>query len=358
MKQLRFFIVSAFIAMSAPLATVCANTQNSDSTTTDIPKYEVVGEPEWHKYIPTISGTVRSKFEWQPQIGASRFEVRNARIGVSGNVLTNIGYKAEIDFCDEGKIKVLDVYGKITLFKNQLGLTLGQMRLPFSVDAKRGPHMLYFANRSFLSKQLGNVRDVGVMFSYHPAKTNLNIEAGIFNGNGLTNQTPWNDAFIYAARVNYNIKGVKAEVGFLSQRPDKIRINLFDVSLSWTFNNLFIEGEYMNKHYTGGAFKTAHGYNVMANYTFPMRKIFHHISVQGRFDGMTDQSNGVRNEEGKLELTHYGRNRLTGGVTFSFLKKIGADIRLNYEKYFYHDENAVIGDSDHDKFVAELVIRF
>lgn len=338
---------------------VCVNAdETSDSTTTDIPVYNIKDEPSWHKYIPTISGTLRGKFEWQPQVGVSRFQVRNARIGVSGNVLPNVGYKAEIDFCDEGKIKVLDVYGKVSVLQNQLGFTLGQMRLPFSVEAKRGPAARYFANRSFVCKQVGNVRDVGLMAGYYPSNTGVNIEAGVYNGNGLTNQTPWNKTMIYAGRLNYSKFGVKAEVGFLSQRPDDIRINIFDVSLSWTYDRFFIEGEYMNKHYTNEAFKTVHGYNIMANYMIPLNKFFHHISVQGRWDSMTEHSDGIRNEEGHLESTHAGRNRLTAGITFSFLKKIGADIRLNYEKYFYHDDNAIISDDGHDKFVAELVVKF
>ena len=30
-------------------------------------------------YIPEIHGTIRAKYEYQPEINASRFEVRNAR---------------------------------------------------------------------------------------------------------------------------------------------------------------------------------------------------------------------------------------------------------------------------------------
>ena len=31
----------------------------------------------------------------------------------------------------------------------------------FTIDAHRSPHLQYFANRSFIAKQVGNVRDVG-----------------------------------------------------------------------------------------------------------------------------------------------------------------------------------------------------
>lgn len=38
-------------------------------------------------------------------------------------------------------------------------------------------------------------------------------------------------------------------------------------------------------------------------------------------------------------------------------KAFTADLRLNYEKYYY-DEGATIKPSEHDKVVAELMVRF
>ena len=60
----------------------------------------------------------------------------------------------------EGKIKMLDAYTRITPWKT-LQFTIGQERVPFTIDAHRSPHQQYFANRSFIAKQVGNVRDVG-----------------------------------------------------------------------------------------------------------------------------------------------------------------------------------------------------
>ena len=47
----------------------------------------------------------------------------------------------------------------------------------------------------------------------------------------------------------------------------------------------------------------------------------------------------------------------TSGVTFSFSKKINADIRLNYEKYFYNDKT-LAKPSERDKAVIELMVHF
>ena len=50
-----------------------------------------------------IHGTIRSKYEYQTEEDEGRFEVRNARISVDGQLSPIIIYKAEIDLCDEGK---------------------------------------------------------------------------------------------------------------------------------------------------------------------------------------------------------------------------------------------------------------
>ena len=60
-----------------------------------------------------IGGTIRSKFEYQTEEGEGRFEVRTARINVSGKVAPAVSYKAEVDLCDEGKIKMLDPYTRL-----------------------------------------------------------------------------------------------------------------------------------------------------------------------------------------------------------------------------------------------------
>ena len=126
-----------------PFMAKAQNTQNSeDGKKIDKEKLES------KDYLPEIHGTIRGKYEYQTTMGAGRFEVRNA-------------YKAEIDLSDEGSIKMLDAYARLFPAKG-LTVTAGQMRVPFTIDAHRSPHQQYFANRSFIAKQVGNVRDVGI----------------------------------------------------------------------------------------------------------------------------------------------------------------------------------------------------
>lgn len=139
-------------------------------------------------YRPNIHGTIRGKYEYQTEEGKGRFQVRNARISVDGNITPIISYKAEIDLCDEGSIKMLDAYTRLKPVKS-LQFTIGQMRVPFTIDAHRSPHQQYFANRSFIAKQVGNVRDVGAAVGYDfNVGFPIKLEAGMFNGSGLTNR--------------------------------------------------------------------------------------------------------------------------------------------------------------------------
>ncbi len=317
---------------------------------------DIAVEHKEFTYVPTINGTLRAKFEYEPQIESYRFQVRNARVSLKGWAAPIVDYKLELDFCDEGKIKVLDVYGRVHI-KKIMTFSLGQMRVPFSVDATRSPYLLFFANRSFVAKQVGNVRDVGFKVSCTPQAFPLVAEAGVFNGSGITEQKRWHKSLSASGKINYTLNGFKYEVGGQSIIPDSIRINLFDTSLSWEHEHFFIEGEYIYKHYVNNAFPDVHAYNILGNYDIPLRGTFSNLALSARFDSMTDHSNGVRGTDGKLKIDDYARKRITVGTTLSFIRKFQADLRLNYEKYFY-SSGAEIKESDHDKIVLELMVHF
>lgn len=135
-----------------------------------------------------VHGTLRGKYEYQTSEGEGRFEVRTARVSVSGKLMPEVEYKAEIDLCDEGQIKMLDAYTRLKPWR-YFQFTIGQMRVPFTIDAHRSPDQQYFANRSFIAKQVGNVRDVGAMAAYDfHVGFPIRVQAGLFNGSGLTGQ--------------------------------------------------------------------------------------------------------------------------------------------------------------------------
>lgn len=307
-------------------------------------------------YLPEFHGTIRPRYEIELEDGLSRFQVRNARVSLAGKV-SIVDYYVQADFCDKGKFKMLDAYVRFAMNKH-FKVQAGQFRMPFSVDATRAPHLIYFANRSFIGKQIGNFRGVGVKVAYSMNKYPFNIEAGVFNTTAIGDHSVWRKEMTYSGKANYKFDNVKVEIGMQSIVPDSIRVNNHDISINWTSGRWMVEGEYVYKHYTNSDFDACHAYYVMADYKMPLKGFFNQLSFQGRWDAMTDHSDGSRNDDGLLYVTDQARKRITVGATLSHIvPKLKTDLRLNFEKYFYRD-GAVAKIGDRDKLVLELVLRF
>lgn len=316
----------------------------------------VVAKNDTKSWMPKVSGTVRAKAEYQTNEHEGRFEVRTARVALDGNITPFVDYKAEIDLSDEGKIKMLDAYAGVLPVKG-LNLRLGQMRVPFSIDAHRSPHKQYFANRSFIAKQVGNVRDVGFYAGY--SHKGWVAEAGAFNGSGLTNQKDyWTKTVNFSAKLQYITPvGLTLQASVQKISPSGFNTYLYDGGVTYQVGRFTVEAEYLRKHYAHAAFNDVDALDAFICYDQPLQKVFRKMSFLCRYDLMTNHSDGSVDEQGKLKLTDAKRQRLTGGITLSMAQKMNADIRLNYEKYFYHDIS-LAKPSERDKAVVELVVHF
>jgi len=173
-------------------------------------------------YSPKIHGVIRGKYEYQPEDQAGRFEVRNAQISIEDTITKYVGYKGEIDLSDEGKTKMLDAYGELTPF-NKFSFRIGQMRVPFTIDAHRSPAVRYFANRSFIAKQVADIRDVGGCLEYKfDAGFPIILECGMFNGSGLTNQKDyWTSNVNFSSKAQFFFpKGFNVTLSLQKIRPE------------------------------------------------------------------------------------------------------------------------------------------
>ncbi len=315
---------------------------------------------------PKIGGTLRSKYEYQTAEGKGRFTVRTARVNIRGSLSAMVAYKAEIDLCDEGQIKMLDAYTTLTPVPS-LGLTIGQMRVPFTIDAHRSPHSQYFANRSFIAKQVGNIRDVGAKLEWaaHPGFP-VRIEAGAYNGSGLTDQKDfWTSSVNFAAKAQLLLPvGLNVVMSAQKIKPDAVPVMMYNVGLTYHRSQFLAEAEYLYKHYGHGAFAPVHAVNVMGCYDIALRhRLFTRVSLLARYDYMSDHSDGRRyadgepNSLGSLIVNDYRRSRVTAGVTLSMNKPFVSDLRINYEKYMYRS-GAIVKPSEGDKIVVEVMTHF
>lgn len=329
-----------------------------------------VDEERSADFMPQFHGILRGKYEYQTAMAAGRFEVRNARLSVSGKMPLRSEYKLEVDLCDESKIKMKDAWVRLTPW-HTLRLTIGQQRMPFSIDAHRNPSAQYLANRSFIAKQVGDVRDVGAALGYDFLADNgrkvLSLDAGIYNGSNLDNQaTAWFKAPAYSARIQYfPVRGLAIVPSIQHQLTYERQASYtsFGLGAYYELQNLHLEAEYLCKHYAADAFTDCSAVDAMVLYKQPLRRdhgFIESISYLGRYDWMQDHSSGMNgfvSNTATLALTDAQRHRLTAGLTFSIRNNyLPTDIRLNYEKYWYPHNGAK--ESEQDKLVAELMIRF
>ena len=313
-------------------------------------------------YVPLIQGTVRAKYEYQPIMNAHRFQVRNVRFDISGYVCPIVAYRIEYDFCDKGDDKLTNAYVRVFPVKG-LAMSLGAIKLPYGIENGRSPHNYYFANRAFVGKQLASLRDVGFTVGYTLKEVfPFSIEAGIYNGSGIAVHEEWRKEFNYAGKLDINpARWFNARFSFLSDKPEAIRMNYYNLGLYSDFYGVHIEAEGVYKTYSRNAFAPTYGVNAFVNYDLMLPKVFHKMSFAVRYDMMTDNCEGLLPDDGTSAL-RYGiddamRHRVTGGITLSFAKPFVADLRINYEKYFYRDWS-LADPSEQDKLVVEIVARF
>lgn len=306
--------------------------------------------------VPEIHGVLRGRYEGAWPGYGQRFQVRNARVLLEGKLLSELDYYIRVDLCDRGTMKFLDGWARWR-FSPQVAVKVGRFRVPFGVDAFRGPGSYIFADRSFIGKDMANVRQVGVQLGYYGTKLPLTVEGGVFNGS--SDQTEWQGGLDYAAKATWRFGSVALSAGFLSMRPYGVRMNLVDGGVSWRYGNLIVEGEYQNLHYCGGSYKNVNAWLAFASYGIPVDwRPFNIWSFHGRFDAMSDHSTGETDSDGNLLTDDAARRRLTVGTTLACnLKYVKAEIVLDYEKYFF-DSGVAAPDGFDNRIVAELVVKF
>ena len=236
-------------------------------TSATTPQQTSTTAPQEDRLPVNIHGTIRSKYEYQTQENEGRFEVRNARVNVDGKLSPVIGYKAEIDLCDEGKIKMLDAYTRLKPAQG-LQLTLGQMRVPFTIQAG------------------------------FP----IVLEAGLFNGSGLTNQKDfWTNSVNFSAKAQLLLPhGFGLVLSTQKIKPDDVDVMMYDAGLYWHARGWHVEAEYLYKHYAHDAFRPVHAFDSFVSYDIPTGQgLIRYVTPLLRYDYMSDHSDGKRYLEGK-----------------------------------------------------------
>lgn len=348
----------------------------------------------WKKYLPSLNGEVKARFEWNTNGETARFAVRNARLRFNGYVSPLVSYRFFLDFNDKGNITILDTY--VVIKPGQFEFVLGQQR----ADLDRSVNPYFFANRSFLIKflpthyavhydgtasvRIQGWRDIGLQvgYTFRGASAPVRVAVGAFNGAGM-NRPDWSDRFSYVVRLEYGerMNGLHCKgwyyngwLGALGRREiagdgvtvveEKYRqkVQMTAVGAYYAHKRMYFEGEYGARWSDNEASrKTVHVGYLQGIYAFPFRKkkmLFKYIAPALRWDIGT---NIAFQNQGNAALDMFSGNRLTFGLNFGFIEKIMvSELRLDYEQFLFREKPLDIGCNHllQDKLTLELCIQF
>lgn len=321
---------------------------------------EVVTTKKEGKY-PTFkfTGILKNKFEYAPEHGTARFDVRNSRLCLAGKIYPKVDYVAKLELSDEGKFKVLDLFGEIKPIDN-LKIRFGQFGLPIFNSYITNPGKMPFANRAFVGKYFTGSRDIGIMGVYDVENNiiPLRLELGFFNGDSSNNPV-WSNKVSYAGRVILGkMIGLRSSIKFFDkyqvQEEDEFKhLLLYGADVRYGKENWKVEAEFMNRKDYNEDVNRYSAY-LQGAYAYRLNKdnIITSLVPAVRFD-FIDEDNNNKN----FDVT-----RFTAGIGFGLGEKLFRSIiRVDYERYNVNQPLEIFAETkekDADKLTVELVYMF
>jgi len=275
---------------------------------------------------------------------STTFDVRNARIGVSGA----INQWAKLNF--QGNFAktpvLLDAYASIMPNKYWT-IDFGQYIPPFGTDYSRSPSIAPFIY-TFKGTSLGSGRDVGADISLNYQWKNGNaIKAtgGMFNGAPM-NTSDVNSDKNFIGRVEVKLAKMFTFAPNLiagkTNDPDSTKQNLdvWGSSVNWSWKNETIEGEYIHNQ-TGSTEKQ--GWNIWGAHTFLTGlKFVPELQMLARYEQF----------DPNMKTTGDRTDRVTFGTNLYIDKKY-TKLQINYQ--INGEESRSI---DNNEWLALLQVAF
>lgn len=303
--------------------------------------------------LPRVYSIIKTDFEWNTETGKKRFILRNARLGVKGNLSPLINYNAEMDLSDEGVFRVLQAHATFKPYRSDnhnLSFQVGYQKPAFSSEYLRTPMGIFFIKKSLVVNEItASMVDVGVVANY-AFKNNIlpfELSVGVMNGMGFKNRTFTVPNYTGRLKlIPYEGLSLIAEY-YGGNTADTNRVDIWGFECAYQNDNFLIEAEYLHRqteYVDLLMIKKRNGLLVQSYYKFPLKNagVLHYIAPSLRWDML---GNSIFTE--KLQFA-----RLTAGVNFGIDKTfLKAEFRLNYEKYF-----KAISLEGNDLFLAEFII--
>jgi phosphate-selective porin len=228
--------------------------------------------------------------------GKNGFNLLNARLKIYGEFDEGFGYYLQTNFVSTKAVLDAFVYHK---FSDLLRVDVGQYRVPYSYEYLTSAAALDFVNRSQVASTLSPKRQIGVTLRSN-FTSELNLAAGIYNGNG-TNTTNDNNFFMYVARLAYAPKltdgklTVGASAAYSKDESEGGRLNrlMFGGDIRFENQYIILSSEFSQQELENPKDITDkdNGYHVTAGY-----KINKYLQVLGRYDVLNYVENDKMNK--------------------------------------------------------------
>ncbi len=348
-KYLMKIIFKATFLLVIICLPVLAFSQVKDSAATTLP--EIIKSSKF-------DGVIKTKLEVSTEEGVMRFNVRNSRLGVRGEIGEYLSYRVQVELSNEGVFSPLDLFGTLKLTKN-FHFLFGQQHVPFENNYIITPAEMMFANRAFVGKYFTpGTRDIGAVVQYRFRIGSFPMEgqAGMFNG-GKINNPQWTDEPSYALRlIAGSMNGFRSTAKIYKYNSEQLDLFFCGADVHYANPHLRVEAEVMNRH-SNTTGLDLFGTYIQGAYTFglPKAKIFHCLTPAARWDAM-GYDVGSRG---------FDVNRITVGINLGLtLIPYDSVLRLDFEQYFVR-KGLVFPDFDNrdlhvadNKVTLELVVKF
>lgn len=244
----------------------------------------------------TLAGYTQVRYQALEETGKpDGFDIRRARLDIKGNISPYWGYRVQFDLA--GSPKLLDAYVDLKL-NDCLNLTIGQAKIPFSLENLASSTQLLLIDRSQVVEALTargkdpvgnqNGRDIGLLLGGTFMKLNsrpvVDYRLGVYNGAGI-NVADNNERKDYAARLivhpvaGLDISGAyydgsrlvpEVKTGNVVTTPaTNVNRDRYGFDLSYDLKNFSLRSEYI--HGKDNQTKRE-GYYVMGGYSFFQKK--------------------------------------------------------------------------------------
>ena len=213
-----------------------------------------------------LTGYTQPRFQYfQDTLKTSTFDIRRARLALTGAMHEKIDYRLFVEFGGSVPPQLLEAIFSYK-FDEKLKFSVGQMLVPLGNDIIASETKMESVNRVLLSEYLGargndvignqNARDVGATFSGILKKAStrpiLNYTVGVFNGTGINRMDNNKDKAIAGRVIVSPVKNLWLGGSYYngsSRWGDSILIDKnrdrFGFELEYTYKRITLRSEYL-----------------------------------------------------------------------------------------------------------------